>query len=85
MASTNKLEDKYDDIIGNLAGLSKNKKLIMQRNKINDLINRPRSNFMVYFDISLFVAPPVIVKLEERLAKQIESDSKASSSNDIKS
>ena len=47
------------------------------KNKQTTILLKQKSNFMLYFDISLFVAPPVIIKLEERLSKLSENDEKS--------
>ena len=62
-----KLDSKYGKILSNLLGVKD-----VAEESVNDDISQNKelnTNFMVYFDIALFEAPPVIVKLEEKLAK----------------
>ena len=63
-----KLESKYGQLLGNLIGV-KNPNQIVEKGKKSPQKKSEeeevkKNDFMVYFDISLFEAPPVILKLE---------------------
>lgn len=61
-------ETKFDNnvtkLLGSLAGVDQQEAI-----KIPDMSEEIQNpNFILYFDISLYIAPPVIVRLEDRLA-----------------
>jgi len=63
-----KIETKYGSLLSGLAGIPTASKNLMADQEQKQQLSK--TNFMVYFDIALYEAPPVIIKLEERLAKQ---------------
>ena len=81
LQENNKTEDNYGQIISSLAGVTIPKISQEQEKKeISESKEDLKTNFMVYFDISLFEPPPIVLKLEEKLLKsesaQNEEDDK---------
>lgn len=54
--------DKYNKLLSQLTG-------VKPLEKEDPKEEETQINFVVYFDISLYEAPPVILKLEEKLLK----------------
>ena len=56
-----KFEANVGELIGNIVGKKREKKK-KDESKLN--------NFLIYFDMSLYIAPPVVLKLEETFAAE---------------
>jgi hypothetical protein len=57
-----KFEANVGELIGNIVGKKRDEKKKKDESKLN--------NFLIYFDMSLYIAPPVVLKLEETFAAE---------------
>ena len=59
-------ESKFEANVGQLIGNIVGKKIDDKKKKDESKLN----NFLIYFDMSLYIAPPVVLKLEETFAAE---------------
>ena len=63
-----KFENNVTKLLGSLAGVDSKESEKEKEKTTTTEEEEPNPSFIVYFDMSLYVAPPVIVRLEDRLA-----------------